>query len=885
MRRVRAWVVRLAGLFDRRRHDRDLADEIASHLEMHVEDNMRAGMNAAEAHRQALVRLGGVEAVTERCRDRRGVPALEALWLDVRFGLRVLRRSPGFTLTAALTFALGIGANAAMFSVLHAVLLRPLPYEGHDRLVRIYEVTPRGLDHNPVSSGNVLDWHDQAAAFDAMGAHGWSFGMGLAGSGEPRRVEVARLSPGALAVLGVPALVGRTFQADDARTAGQLVALLSHAVWQQQYGGDPDVVGRTIHLDDLPHLVVGVMPPGFDFPTPRIEIWLPLGFNPGDRDERRAHQWGVIARLKPGIGLESAEAAMNVLAGRSAERHPQYMSGWGVNVVGLRQDLVEDVEPLLWILTAFVGAVLLIACANLANLLLVRTGQRASEFSARAALGAGRGRLIRQLLVEVLLLGGLGGALGIACVVLLLPVLLAAMPPDIPLLDDVRIDPTVLGFGAAITLVTSLGVGLLPAFRTARADLRPALGSGRIHGDARRAGLRGALLLSQFAFGILLLIGAALLAQSFRKLIAVEVGFDPVGVLAVWLDLPKARYPNRVAQQRFYEEVRDRVGALPGVRSVATTSEPPISGYRMTFSFAIEGRPSANPSGREDPVEVRVVSPGYLETMKIPLVRGRALEARDRDGAPPVVVVDGALARRFWPGADPVGQRVSFVGPEGPWHEIVGIVGATRHEGLDAPAAPALYMTFAQRRENWGWMSWQILMVRAEPGLDPTSLAQAVRGAVWALDENLPIQSIATLEGLYRESTARRRFAMQLATAFGGLALILCGIGIYGVVASAVAERRQEIGIRIALGARPGQIVAGVIRVGIGLAVVGVALGTAAATGLTRFLQTLLFEIDPVDPASFAAMAGVLLLVAGLAAWLPARSAASVDPLRALRHE
>ena len=885
MRGLRSWVARLLALPRRSRLDQDLSDEIEAHLALHIDDNVRAGMTQEEARRQARARLGSVEAVKDACRDRRRFPILEDLARDVRIGVRLLAKRPGATLAGALTLALGIGANTAIFSVVHAVVLRPLPYEAPDRLVRIWEVTPRGIDDNLVSSGNYLDWRDQASSFEAIGAHGWPFGMALTGTGEPVRIEAVRLAPAALRALGTRPLVGRAFTDADVEQESAAVALLSHGFWQQQFEGDPAVAGRTIHLDDVPYTVVGVMPPEFDFTTPAVALWLPLALDEADRSERRSHTYGVVARLAPGTTRQAAQAELSTIASRIARRHPADMTGWGVNVVSLHDDLVGDVTPLLRVLAGFVGVVLVMAGANLAHLLLARAKSRETELAVRSALGGGRARLVRQLVTEVVVLGLLGGALGIGLGALTLELLVAAAPADIPLLEEARIDWAVLAFAAAITIGTSLLVGLVPAVKGARADLRQSLQGTPNGPDVRGTRLRRLLLVSQFALSILLLTGALLLVESFRRLTAVEHGFDPNGVLAVWLDLPLARYSDQQAQERFYERLLDRVRGLPTVESVAATTEPPISGYRTTFSFAIDGRPAANPTGREDPVQLRTVSPGYLQTLRIPLIAGRTLQETDRRGTGPVVMVNQALADRHWPEGSPIGQRISFVGAEGPWREIVGVVGDTRDDGLDRPAAPAIYIPFAQRRENWGWMSWQILMVRSAASLDPAAIAPAVRDTIWELDPALPLHSVATLDGLYAESRSRQRFAMQLAGGFAALSLLLAAIGLYGVVACSVTERRREIGVRLALGARPATIAGLLLRQSVILVAVGTAIGVVMGFWAMGALQSLLFDVPPRDPAAFLAASLLLLIVGAAASWLPARRAACLDPAEVLRAE
>ncbi len=870
-----------------RRVERDMDREWRFHLDARIDALVAAGRTRDDAERLARREFGDAVRWKEESRDARGVRLLDELRSDIRYALRQMRRSPGVALVVVLTLALGVGTNAATFSVVNAVLVRPLPFRAPDRLVRLWETSPQGNTRNVVSPGNFFDWKEQATSFAAMGAHtGGSFGMAMTGSGQPARVETTRITASAFETLGVAPLVGRLFHTPElAPPAEADEVLISHAFWQDRFGADPSAIGKVVDLNDRPYTIVGVMPAGFDFPTPRTQVWVPATFSAGERNERRSHNWHIVARLKPGVTPQAAEAELAAIAARDARLYPEFMEGWSANVVPLHRDMVGEVEPLLVTLALLALTVLLAACANLASLLLARARRRETEFALRAAVGAGGGRLVRQIVTEVLVMGTIGGGLGISLLALSLPALLAAMPADIPLVTHVSIDPVVVGVAAGLTLLTSLAVGLVPAVRVARRDLRPALQSVRTHGDVQTGRLRGALLVAQFALSIALVIAAALLVRSFSRLSAVDYGFAPDGLAEASLDLPAARYGDEPAQERFYAELARRTRAIPGVAAAALASDPPLYGNAMTFGFAIQGKPAANPSGREDPVSLLTVSPGYFETLRVPVVEGRTIRDTDRRGAPPVVVVNEALADRFWKGASAVGHHLSFAGPGGPWYEIVGVIGDTKDDGLDAPARPAMFVSYGQRAPAWTWLSWEVLVVRARPGVDPSSLAPAVRDAVWKIDPGLPLLSFDTVDALYRDKAARRRFAMQLAGGFALLALALCVFGIYGVVSYAVGEREQEIGVRLALGASPGQILAPVMATGIAPALAGVALGTLAAVGLTRFLEPVLFGVTPTDLATFAATIVLLLAVAAVSAWIPARRATLIDPARSLRGE
>jgi putative ABC transport system permease protein len=658
--------------------------------------------------------------------------------------------------------------------------------------------------------------------------------------------------------------------------------LLSHRFWRSSFGADRNVVGRRIVLNDRTHTVVGVMPADFDFPEPTVDLWRPASPNRLPRTERRGHNWFVLGRLARGVSVDGAAAEMRTIATALAREYPDAMTGWGTNVVPLHGDIVAAVRPILFVILGGVGLILLIACANIANLLLARAVTREREIAVRGALGAVRGRLVRQLLTEGLALAVVGGVLGVALALPMLRGLVALAPPDIPLLDQVRLDRTVLGFAAAATIVSTVLFALTPALQLARADLQTALRTSQgSAGGLRHGRLRNALLVAEVALSLVLLTGAGLLLRSARNLARVDYGFRADGLLSVYVDLPRARYDSSAKQVAFYGRLLERIRATPGVAGVTATSEVPAAGFNMTFSYAIEGRPATNPSGREEAQPVHVVTPEYFRVLGIRLRRGRTFDDRDRAGAPTVTIVNEAFARRHWPGEDALGRRFSLRGPEGPWLEIVGVVGDTRMLSADAVPGPVFYLPHAQKERDW--MTWMALLVRAEPGRDPRSLAPAVRAAVRELDPRLPVHRIATVEELYGESTARRRFATTLLTAFAALALLLGTVGMYGVLSYAVAQRRREIGIRIALGARSTTVVGDVLRQALALTALGVVIGLAGALALTRLLGALLYEVSPADPATYVAVALLLAVVAAVAAWMPAWRATRIDPLVVLR--
>jgi predicted permease len=874
----------------------DVAAEIRFHIQSRVEELVAGGRSHDEARRQATREFGdspeALQALksesTRTVRHTRRRELLDRLEQDVRYGWRTLRGSPGFAATTILTLALAIGANTAIFSVVRAVILRPLPYPEPDRLVAVWEHEPGGNPRNNVTDGSYLDWRDGSTRFQELGAFSWEYDMALAGDGPPVQLSVIGMTADAFRALGLPPKLGRSFSEEEMVPGGARTVVISHGLWQRRFGGDPEVVGKTIRLDDIDRMVIGVMGPEFAFPTPDVDLWGPLQLTEADRENRRAHRWRVIGRLKPGAQIEQAQAELSAIASRLATEYPEWMEGWDVNVQPYRSDLTAQVRTLMWLLLGVVAVVLLIACANIANLLLARAVGREREVAVRGALGAGRTRLIRQFLTESALIAVLGGAIGFALATAGIDLFVALAPDDIPLLEDTRIDFSVFGFASLAILASTVLFGLIPAVRATGVDFRSTLASGldRSSGGVPHARLRSSLLVSQVALTLMLLIGAGLLVRSFIELERVDYGYEPERLLAVQMNLPTSRYGDMAAHARFYEPLIERVEALPGVQSVVGTSEPPVIGYGMTWSFAIESKPREGLKTLEDDVQTHAVTPGYFQTLGIPVRAGRAFQLADRDDAPLVAVINESLAQQHWPGSAPnraIGERIAFQDRNGPWIEIVGVVGDVRQRGSAREPAPAIYLPWSQRQ--WAWMSWMTLLVRLERELagSPLSLTRPIEAAMWELDDQVPIQRVGEVSEFYAESTARRRFAMNLLGAFAGLALLLGVVGIYGVLSYTVAQRRHEIGIRMALGAGQRSVATSVVGQGLRLACLGVAIGVVGALALTRLLQSLLYEVGATDLLTFVALPLGLLAVAALAAYLPARRASRIEPTTALR--
>ena len=808
---------------------------------------------------------------------------METLLQDIRYGFRTLIKNPGFTMVAVFALALGIGANTAIFSVVNVVLLRQLPYENPDRLVTIWENkltgdATRGQD-SPVT---FADWRDQKQIFE--GATGWWYpqiNLTKAGA-EPERVRTIDATDDFFTVMGARPILGRTFLPGEDRPGQPRIAVISAGLWQRRFGSDPDVVGKQIALDEVQHTIVGVMPADFRYPN-NTDVWRPLGWTV-TQHSRGAHFFEATARLKPGITLERAQADLNSLAVRIAQDNPRTNTGWGVTIVPLREQLVGNYKTALLVLLGAVGFVLLIACTNVANLLLARAGAREKEFSIRVALGAGRIRLIRQLLTESLMLALLGGALGLLLAVFGGNLLMAVNPFKIPLLEKLIIDVKILGFTMAVALLTGLLFGLVPALHATKSDLNSTLKEGGRESKGAKTRLRNVLVVAEIAITLVLLIGAGLMLKSFIGLQRIDPGFNSSNVLTFNLQLPGVKYTDWRQVAGFYSQLTQRLKNVPGIRSADVTSYMPLeSGYRIPF---VNPEHPAAPDGEQLMAQYRMVGYDYFKTMGIPLLQGRMFTEYDLADSQPVVMINQALKRRYWPNEDPTGRHLLSTGRRiGPLAayipasldcEIIGIVGDEKNAGLNTAAEPALY--FPQTQFACRSMS---VVVRTTG--DPAGFANAMRNEVWALDNNMPVSDLQTMDQVMSTTVAQPMFSLLLLAIFALLALLLASVGIYGVMAYSVSQRTQEIGIRMALGAQQSSVLAMVMGQGMKLAGIGIALGIVGALLLTNVLKSLLYNVSATDPFTFVMISLVLTIVASLACYLPARRATLVDPLVALR--
>ncbi len=814
---------------------------------------------------------------------------MRGLLQDLRFAVRSLRKRPGVTLVAVLTLALGIGANTVVFGVTNAVLLRPLPFSEPDRLVMLWAANPRlqlGFDDLPISQGEFRSWREQSRTVESMSvvAAGHS---NLSRSGEPERVGGASVSASFFRVTGVWPERGRAFSETDDRPGAARVVVISHRLWRQKLGGDPNVVGRAIMLDGEPHTIVGIMPAGFAYPgandlpaytgaAEHSDFWRPAAVG----DDRSNRTLAVLGRLAPGQAPGQAQAEFDVIASGLAAAYPDTNEGFGVRVRPLDDQVIGDVRPAIAILQAAVALVLLVACANLANLMLARASARRREIAVRVAIGAGRWHIVRQLLAESLVLSLTGGAAGALLSVWGVQAVRAFGPRAVPRLDEASVDATALAFTLGVSLATAVLFGLAPAIRAARVDLREALKDGAhpASGASRTGRARGAVVVAQVALLTVLLASAGLVIRSFVRLTSVDPGFEPAGVLAATVPLPASKYGEPERAAAFFREAVDEIGALPGVRSAAVVSQLPLSGSVYAGGFSVRERPDLDTA--EDLVaNRRMIGPAYFETMRIPVVAGRGFADTDTSSAPGVAVVSDAFARRYLPDGA-IGAHVKLGGPDSsrPWLEVVGVAGDVRDAALEKDAAPSIYVPFEQ-------MPFQTMTIVVRADADPGLLGPSVRREIRELDADQPVNDVRTLDRYVSDAVARPRFAVLLLGGFAVAALVLAAVGLSGVVAYSVARRTHEIGVRMALGARPGDALRLVLGQGMRLAAIGTAIGLVAAYAATRLLSAILFQVSPADPLTFVATPAVLAVVALAACYLPARRATRVDPAVALRSE
>ncbi|HEU4618322.1 MAG TPA: ABC transporter permease [Gammaproteobacteria bacterium] len=813
---------------------------------------------------------------------------------DLRYALRMLRRSLSFTILAVLILALGIGANTSIFSVVSAVLLKPLPFEEPDRLVILWEDASAvgGPNRAEPAPANFVDWKARSRSFEDMALFNGLITYNLTGSGEPERLAGTRTTANLFSVLGLEPILGRTFSADDEGPDAVPVAVVSETLWVRRFGADPGLVGKDIVLDGVKHTVIGIVPPDFRFPDKDTEVWVPASFTPEELAQRNNHYLYVVARLKPGVTLAEAQAEMTSVANAMAEDYPATNANLGVTVSPLREELARgasvlgggDVRRALVALLGAVALVLLVTCANVANLLLARGTARRKEIALRQALGANRPRVLRQLLTESAVLGALGLVAGIGLSVACLGYLARLIPATLPDGTAPALDLRVLGFTAAIALVTVLLFGAGPAFAAARVDFSESLKKGIGRGAGPRGALAGnALVVVEITLTVVLLAAAGLLLRSYADLLAVDPGFRPDHLLIAETNLPPSKYSDAPRRKAFYTAVLERVRALPGAASAGYVTVPPLVFKGGRTIVGIEGQPPPSPESITRYLAAdRAVSAGYLETLGVPLLRGRRFDARDVADGAPAVIVNEAMARAYWPGEDPVGRRFRMGSRDAPWLTVVGVVGDVRQMGLDVPPDREFYQPLEQISPDVFFLWPRYLVVRTSG--DPLALAPALRRAVWDVDPDQPVD-IRTMSDVFDAELANRTTQLTLVGGFAALALLLAAIGLYGVLSYTVARRSSEIGLRMALGAQRAAVVGAVVRNALLMAVLGVALGLAGSFALSRVLASFLFEVSPTDPATFAAVSAGLLLVALVASYVPARRAAGVDPASALRIE
>jgi putative ABC transport system permease protein len=883
--------LRFRSLFRRRAADGELDSELRFHLEREIAARVSAGMTPREARQTALREFGGVEQLKEECRDMRKTNYLHDLAQDLRFAVRMLRKSPGFAVVAVLTLALGIGANTAIFSVVDALLLKPLPYRDPSRLVMVWEHhSPSGAEHNVASPPDVLDWQAQNQAFDGM-AYFADVHANLTGRASPQVVVLQYTSANFFDVLGVKPMLGRGFAPANGQAGQDHVVILSYDLWKERYGANPAIIGSSIELNGAAYTVLGVAPENFDLfiaegslTGDHAELWAPIVLSPQDLDRSKTGRYlTVVARLKPDISITQAQSQMNVIAARLTAKYPQYNGNWGVNVVPLREEVSGSVRPALLVLLGAVGFVLLIACANVASLFLSRAAGRKKEMAVRAALGAGRWRIVRQLLSESILLAFLGGALGISLAIWGTDALLHSIPAKLLDISSTPVDFRVLAFAAGIMLLSGILFGILPSYAAAHSEISASLQEGGRGSSLNRRSrlIHNGLVVTEIALALVLLAGAGLLIESFARLTHVNPGFNANNLLTFKLHLPNDKYKSDASDIGFFRELDEKLSHLPGVRSVAMENLAPFSGFSaegVATDVMLPGQESLPQAQRPD-AAVRVVGFDYFRTMEIPFIAGRAFSPAELAEEKHVVIINNTFAQKYFPGSNPIGQKITIdMKDTNVPSEIIGIVGDLHGADLSAAPWPTVYWPYPELT-----YSGMTIILRTES--DPLALAPSAREVVQSLDKDEPISQVATMDQLISDSVARSRFSTYLLAVFAALAMALACIGIYGVMAYATAQRRNEIGIRMALGAQRRDVLRLILGQGAKLALLGAVIGVAGGLALTRLLKSQLYGISASDPFTFVIVTILLVGVALAACYIPARRAMRVDPMVALRYE
>jgi predicted permease len=888
MRTLRAWWSRARGFIAPGRGERDFADELQSHLDLHIDDNLRAGMTPDEARRRALIKLGSIASVSEAQRERRGLPWLESIVQDVRYALRGIRRQPGFAAACIATLALGIGANSAIFSVVNGVLFAPLPYDDPDRLVSLWIRNPTlHREGNPLSAPDVAELRRMLTSMDVEALQANIIPISVMVGDEAVPAQGVLMTAGMFRMLGRAPMLGRWLE--DTDVPGTIV--ISHAFWQRRLGGDPGVIGRSISDGRRPLTVVGVMPPEFLFPYPsmlraavtfssssEVDFWSGLSETvAADRAfrDRNTRLIGVVARLKDGVSLDAARADAEVAWRQLAQAYPDSNGGWEAQVLPLHEQAVGDVRQQLLLLLGSVGMVLVVACVNVTNLLLARGMARQRELALRAALGAGRRRLLQQVLVESLTFSIVGAAAGILFAKWATPLLVSSAPAGTPRLSEITVSWTVVTFTAVVAILCGLVAGVLPGVGAARTNVRQTLDEGTRGSSAGRHQLRGALVAAQLALAVVLSVGAVLLARSFVAVVNTDPGFRSDRLLTLQVNVPGSYTAAVEKHLAFYRSLLTRLEAVPGVVSVGGTTRLPLGGTNSSTQIAVEGR--VPPEGQWPDVDFRRAVHRYFETMEIPLRRGRMFTDADRDGAPPVAVINESLARKFFGNEDPIGRQIRL-GPSSPLRTatIVGIVGDLRHQRLDTAPNPEVYLNYLQAPPYA-----PLMVIRTVA--DPAELAPSIRHALRDVDASIRPLNVKTMSELRSASVAPRIFLMALIAAFGVLALVLAGVGVYGVLSLAVAERTREIGIRLALGASPRELVALVMTHALIVTGAGALAGVAVAIVLSPLVAAQLYGVTATDPATITAVVIALVAIASIAAAIPAARVLRIDPVATLR--
>jgi predicted permease len=886
---IRKLTAGLRTLFGKQKSDAELDEELRNYLDAAAAQKMKNGMSREQAVRTARLEMGSSDALKEEVHSVGWEIVVETFWQDIRFALRMMTKDSAFTAIAIATLALGIGANTAIFSVVNTVLLQPMPYKDAPRLVTIWGVNrARGYELDLVSYLDYLDWKSQNGVFESMGASTDEM-FTMTGAGEPVALVGYQFSPDFFDVLGVPPLLGRTFAHDEDQPGKDHVAVLNYHLWTTRFGSDRSMLGKNVTLDGQSYTVIGVMPRSFGYPQ-ASELWTPLAIDPSYAKDRSIRWLRVMARMKPGVSFDQAQTEMKTIASRLRSEYPNTNKDYDVNLVTLRQLTTGDVRPALLVLLCSVGIVLLIACANIANLLLSRAVARQREIAIRAALGASRFRMIRQFLTESILLGLLGGALGLliaywgsASLVAMFPTTISNL--SIPRVETIPIDRSVLAFALFTSVVTGIIFGLAPAFQASRSSPAESLKEwGRTGaGSAQGRRFRNVLVIAEVALSLVLLTAATLTIQSFLHLVRADLGFNPDHLLSLRVLLPENKYKTDVQKIAFSQGVLERIGSLPGVQAAGTVTFLPLSGWWGTREVSVTGRP-ADPMNKNPIAVWSSVSPDYFRAMSIPLLKGRYFTPRDNASNADAAILSASLARRLWPNDDPIGRQVN-VEEFGKPRQVVGVVGdvyqlgvGVQPDGGHSDVKFEIYVPYEQ------WPP-HLLCLAIRTAADPLSIAKAVESEIWAVDKEQAVSFVETMDQLASETVALQRASMILLAVFAGLAVVLASIGIYGVISYSASRRTHEIGIRMALGATASDILRLIVGEGLALTVLGVAIGVTGALGLTRFLTSLLYGVRSRDPLTFITVPVVLICVALAACYIPARRAMRVDPMVALRYE